>query len=497
MSSPLFVTACIIGTGLWFAMGITRNKPSLPYPPGPRQLPIFGNAFDVNPKDPHITYTEWGKTYGGIVYSRIFGQDIIIVNSEKLARNLAEKRSTIYSDRPHSPLFQLFGVDHTTGVLEYGREWKTHRKLLHLSLRHDFVDRYQELHLRAAHQLVKNIQQDSKSFYDYLDLYTATIALEFTYGRRLDGKDDPIISMAASLVESMTKGVTAERVGLLTALPILKYIPSWFPGAAFQDEARRCRNMMASFADVPFAKAKEQAEAGVLQPSFVSDILQQGEADESAAKETAAGIYAAAGETTSSTLKVLLLAMILNPEIQNNVHAELDAVVGKGVLPTFEDRKRLPYLQAVLFEAMRWRPIAPLGFPHATTTSDVVEGYYIPKGTIVIFNTWAMTMNEYNDPERFDPTRHLTADGQLKPDANQDNLKYFGFGRRICPGRFFAGDSMWAAAAVILSTFRFEKAKDSFGNEIEINPFFHRGALSYPAPYQCSIISRVDTEREG
>lgn len=497
ITSPLFVsTACIIVAGLGLAIRITRKKSSLPYPPGPRQLPIVGNAFDIDPKQPHLTYAEWGKAYGEIVYSRTFGQDIVIVNSEKMARILAEKRSTIYSDRPRSPLYKLFGADHMTAVLEYGNKWKIQRKLLHLSLRHDTVGRYQELHLRSARQLLENIQRDSKNFYDHLDLYTLSIALEFTYGRRMDGKNDPIISMANSLAESMTKGLTAERAGLLMALPILKYVPSWFPGAAFQDEARRCRSTMESFSDIPFSMAKEQAESGVLQPSFVSDILQQGEAEESVARETATGIYIAAGETTSSTLKTLVLAMILNPEIQDRVHAELDTVIGKGVLPTFEDRERLPYLQAVLLEIMRWHPVAPLGAPHATTTSDVVEGYYIPEGAIVIFNTWAMVNNEYNDPERFDPTRHLTADGQLKPDAMQDNSKYFGFGRRICPGRFFANDSLWAAAAVILSAFRFEKAKDSSGNEIEINPVFHHGALSYPSSFQCSITSRVGTECE-
>ncbi|KAI6042932.1 cytochrome P450 [Pisolithus marmoratus] len=525
-------TACIIVVAFWFAVRFIRKKSRLPYPPGPRQLPIVGNAFDIDLKEPYVTYTEWGKIYGELVYSRIFGQDIIIVNSEKMARILAETRSTIYSDRPHSPLYRLFGADHITAFLEYGSEWKTHRKLLHLSLRHDTVDRYQELHLRGARQLLENIQRDSKGFYGHFDLYTVSVALEFTYGQMMDGKNDSIISIATSLAQNMTKGMTAERVGLLTALPILKYVPSWFPGAELQEEARKCRNMIASFSDIYFAKAKEQAEAGVLQASFVSDILQQGETEELAARQAAIGIYIAAGESvgvydslhaiddklalqTSSTLKVLVLAMILNPEIQNRVHAELDAVVGKGVLPTFEDRERLPYLQAVLFEVMRWHPITPLGASHATTASDIVEGYYIPRGTcilydmictrgahlnttgtIVIFNAWAMKNNDYDHPERFDPTRYLTADEKLTPDAMQDNSKFFGFGRRICPGRFFAYDALWAAAAVILSTFRFEKARDSFGNEIEINPVFPHGVLSYPSPYQCSIISRVDTACE-
>ncbi|KAI6128866.1 cytochrome P450 [Pisolithus croceorrhizus] len=465
--------ACVTAIGLWLAIRIASKRSGPPYPPGPKRLPIIGNAFDIDLKEPHVTYTKWANIYGDIVYSRIFGQDIVIVNSERMARLLADQRSSIYSDRPHSPIYRLFGTHHMTPVLEYGKEWKTQRKLLHLSLRHDVIDRYQELHLRSAHELLKNIQQDSKNFYDHFDLYTGSVALEFTYGRKVNGKNDPIITMAAGLAGIMGKGITSERVGLLTALPILEYVPSWFPGASFQDEARTCRDLVTSFSDYPFSIAKRQAEAGGLLPSFISDMLGQGEVEESDAKETAT----AAAETTSSTLKVLVLAMILNPEIQKKVHAELDAVIGKGVLPTFEDRERLPYLQAVLYEVMRWHPALPLGIPHATTANDIVDGYYIPKGTLVIFNTWSMANNEYNGPERFDPTRYLTADGKLKPDAKQDNSKFFGFGRRMCPGRFFADDSLWAGAAMILSTFRFEKAKDAFGKEIEVVPIFRHGVV--------------------
>ncbi|KAI6108175.1 cytochrome P450 [Pisolithus sp. B1] len=454
--------ACVTVVGTWLAIRIISKRSGPPYPPGPKRLPIVGNAFDINLKEPHITYTEWGNIYGEIVYSRIFGQDIVIVNSERMARHLSEQR---------------FGAHRMVAVREYGKEWKTQRKLLHLSLRHDIIDRYQELHLRSARQLLEDIQQDSKDFYNHLDLYTASVALEFTYGRKMDGKNDPVIKMATGLAEIMMKGMTAERAGLLTALPIrncctVEYVPSWFPGASFQDQARRCRDMVASFSEFPFSIAKRQSEAGGLLPSFVSDVLDQEEVKESDAKETATGIYIAAGESTSSTLKVLVLAMILNPEIQDEVHAELDAVVGRGMLPTFEDRERLPYLQAVLYEVT----VTPstelvtmthvIGVPHATMASDIVGGYYIPKGGR------AMVNNDYSDPEHFDPTRHLTADGKLRPDAKPGSSKYFGFGRRICPGRFFAVDSLWAAAAVILSAFRFEKARDAFGKEIEIEPVF-------------------------
>lgn len=495
MAASLFSVSavCAIVIALWFALRTTRRPVGLPYPPGPKRPPIAGNAFDINFKEPYLTYTEWGKIYGDLVYSRIFGQDFLIVNSENTARLLADQRSSIYSDRPHSPIYRLFGIHHMTPGLQYGSEWKTQRKLLHLSLRNDVVDRYQDMHLRSAHRLLENVRRDSKNFYEHFDLYTGGLALEFTYGRRIEGKDDPIISLANRLADVMSKGITGERIGLLTALPMLTCVPLWFPGAKFQHEARHCRNLVAAFSELPFAAAKKQAETSGLQPSFVSDILTQGGEDESAAKVTATGVYLAAAESSSATLKILVLAMILNPGVQDMVHAELDAVVGGGALPTFEDRERLPYLQAVLYEVMRWRPAFPLGVPHFTTTSDVFEGYYIPKGTVVIFNTWGMSNREYSDPERFDPTRHLDADGKLKPEAKQNSSKYFGFGRRACPGRFFADDALWAATAVILSAFRFEKAKDSLGNDIEVVPVFRPGVISHPAPFQCSIVSRFPT----
>lgn len=63
-SSLSMAAACAIMIGLWLAFRMIRGKPDLPYPPGPIQLPIIGNALDIDLKEPHVRYTEWGKTYG-------------------------------------------------------------------------------------------------------------------------------------------------------------------------------------------------------------------------------------------------------------------------------------------------------------------------------------------------------------------------------------------------------------------------------------------------
>jgi cytochrome P450 len=71
-----------------------------------------------------------------------------------------------------------------------------------------------------------------------------------------------------------------------------------------------------------------------------------------------------------SVLHTLILAMVLYPEVQTKAHAEIDAVVGRGIVPAFEDRKQLPYLEAVLCETMRWNPIATLGHNFIKHASD-------------------------------------------------------------------------------------------------------------------------------
>ena len=88
--------------------------------------------------------------------------------------------------------------------------------------------------------------------------------------------------------------------------------------------------------------------------------------------------------------------MVLHPEVQAKAQAEIDRVIGKDRLPDFDDRPALPYVDAILRETLRWYPVVPLGpyiitllfnfltvlsgVPHATTTSDVYNGYFIPKG---------------------------------------------------------------------------------------------------------------------
>src|SRR5579863_6175656 len=148
--------------------------------------------------------------------------------------------------------------------------------------------------------------------------------------------------------------------------------------------------------------------------------------------------------------------MIAFPEVQRRAQAELDAVVGRDRLPTFDDAPRLPFVRAIIEEVLRWRPSLPLGVPHAATEADWYEGMFIPKGTVCIPNVWHCNHDHAvfgEDADEFRPGRHLDEHGELLSGSAgtiQVGHVTFGFGRRICEGVQLANNTLFITTAWIL-----------------------------------------------
>lgn len=93
-----------------------------------------------------------------------------------------------------------------------------------------------------------------------------------------------------------------------------------------------------------------------------------------------------------SSLSALFLALASNPDVQRKAQEELDSVIGSDRLPTLADQDNLPYIAAIAKEIGRWHPVAPLGFTHVTSRDDEYDGYFIPKGTYVMANSWCVPL---------------------------------------------------------------------------------------------------------
>jgi len=190
-------------------------------------------------------------------------------------------------------------------------------------------------------------------------------------------------------------------------------------------------------------------------------------------------------------VQALFLAMVLYPEVQKKAQEEIDAVMGPSRLPDFHDRPSLPYINAIVKESMRWHLVLPLGVPHMSTNDDEYNGYYIPKGTIMIVNAWSMMHDPevFNDPMVFQPERYLK-DGENDPDVRDPDSAVFGFGRRICPGRHLSDNSLYLIVSRLLAVYDIKPAIDDQGDTVGVKPEFSDGLLSFPVPFKCVITPR-------
>ncbi|TFK73308.1 cytochrome P450 [Pluteus cervinus] len=478
---------------LWLLSKVARKPRHPPYPPSPKTpWPIIGNALHVPRLRPWLTYRTWGKENDNkIFHLEALGQHIIVLNDIDDAIELMEKRSSLYSDRPHMPLLSLMGMDINAGLLPYGDVWRQHRKVYQQGFRKEIVGSYHPIINEKCTKFLQRMMAQPEGLKEHSEFYTASIILSIVYGHEFDSSDDPILVTTKRAIELSSPEFVSGSL-LINSFPVLLNIPKWLPGGGFHDVAAESRKALHDMVEMPYEVVMSRMQSGDNKPSLLQDLLEKqrakGTYDISVLKNVAGIAFAAGVETTETTLESLFLALAMYPEVQKKARAEILRVIGTTRLPAFEDRPALPYIEALCREVHRWRPAVPAGVPHATTHDDIYQGYFIPKGSLIFFNTWGMTQNQdiYPEPEVFKPERFLDADGSLNDD---DRHVVFGFGRRLCPGRHLAIDVIWLTAARIIAAFELSNPRDPVtGQSIDLDVHQYTGDLfSHPPRYVCTI----------
>jgi len=133
---------------------------------------------------------------------------------------------------------------------------------------------------------------------------------------------------------------------------------------------------------------------------------------------------------------------------------ELDQVCGNSV-PQLADRASLPYTEAVLMEAQRLSSIAPFTVPHYALRDTEIQGYFIPKGSIVQLNLHSVLndKNTWKDVDTFCPERHLDINGKI---VKTDHFYPFGLGKRMCSGEALAKNTYFLFTATLVKLFQFK-----------------------------------------
>ncbi|KAI9431010.1 cytochrome P450 [Lactarius psammicola] len=472
-----------------------RRRRGLPYPPGPPGWPVIGNVLDVPPTSPWLAHTEFSKKYGHIVYYCFLGKDIVMLNTIKAIKDLFEKRGDVYSDRPFFPFIDMMDWYWQLQLKRYGEDWRQGRKLLDRSLRPTGAAAYRPTQQARARVLLTRLLATPNQWRDHVELFQGELILDMTYGYEVKGRDDRKLDVAVRMNEFAIKTFHPGAL-LVNDLAFLRHIPAWLPYISYEPLAQIGRNLGLEMVYEPMRFVRESIASGTARPSLALEHLQEIEklsgSDRSSAEkilvDVLGSLYAAGADTTVSSMMTFLIACLLHPDVQKKARDEIDAVVGRERLPAFEDRPRLPFVDAMCKEVLRWRPVVPLGVPHAATEDDVYEGFFIPKGAVVVGNTWAIFRDPsiYPEPDAFKPERFINPDGSLRDDPLLSSA--FGYGKRICPGRHVVDSTLFIYAASLLSVFRIESMQD--GQEKRPEYEYSGGIVSHPKPFACSITPR-------
>ncbi|KAF9454479.1 cytochrome P450 [Macrolepiota fuliginosa MF-IS2] len=433
-------------------------------PPGPAPGILGDNRWNVPFYQPWKRYNEWHRIFGDVISFWLGGTPIIVLGSLQAATDVLDKRGNIYSSRPRNIMGGELLSGGMRGVgMPYGPRWRNWRALMHAGLSIEASQDYKPLQSLESKVLLGDLldAKCSEQYALHVRRYAISIVSSVAYGRRVKNMSDQMVKENQEIDLYLSKAMDLSHSWVDT-WPFLLHLPKCLQW--FRREPERMRERDTKVYLGLLNEVRERIANGTGIPSIASRALEKSTNWGLNDVEIAYALSAPwqAGVTTSvSIYHIFIMAMLCNPAVMRKAQEELDHVVGTDRLPEFDDMYLLPYTQAIVKETLRWRPILPLGVAHSNTCDDVYDGMFIPKGSRIHANVYAMAQDPkmFPDADSFQPERFL--DGKL-PTFTAG----FGFGRRMCPGMSIAMNSFSVIFARTLWAFDILPPLNEFGKPI-------------------------------
>ncbi|GJJ15705.1 hypothetical protein Clacol_009983 [Clathrus columnatus] len=456
---------------VWKVVSFLLNRSNTKrLPPGPPGLPFIGNALQIY-KDAWLIFTGWREKYGDLIYIHVANQPIIIINSHEIAAELLEKRANIYSSRPNwiaacdimcGGLFSIF--------IKYNDLWRRMRRAGYETVNVQAAAAYYPIQTKCTLDLIKDLVAEPNKWERAMKKCTGTAAIQFTYGANAPLK--PTFSKFANFIARIIRAAIP-GIYFVDLFPWMRHLPNII--APWKRQAEGWYKEDNEFFEGLYNNVKENVLAGNEQPCITSTLVNQANRhnlDDHQAAWLSGTLCVAGTDTTVASLMWFMIAMMQFPEVQEKAQKELDEVVGRDRLPTWEDRDNLVYLEALIREVLRWRPMVPL---------------------VCLPNAWGMNHDPAvhgPDVATFNPDRHLTSDRKIiiRPECPEGHVT-FGFGKRICIGRYVAKNSLYIEIAGMLWALRLTPKRDASGKPIlpGLHESLFEGLLVRPIPFDCDI----------
>ncbi|XP_076818635.1 vitamin D 25-hydroxylase-like [Clavelina lepadiformis] len=472
----LFSILVLHGIVVWY-----RRPPKSA--PGPRGVPVFGNAFFLG-KEAHKTFRDWGKKYGKVMNVRLGSKDWIILNDFPTLQKAVVKQQATFSGVATSPMFwELTGGNYGLAFVDYTPRWVTHRRHLVSTLRRfEIGKRSMETKiLIEASQLTEFLHSTNGKALDIGDLLhkmTTNILCHALFGKRFE-YNNPTLCSLVDIISVMVSEELGKPMQTALLFPWVRYVP---PVSKSCDKILDWRIRMLDLIDEVVVEHEKSYDEDDMR-DFIDCYLKEMKAGKEhfTRKQLLyeiSDLFLAGTDTTSNTLRWCLHVFLHYPETQSKLRKAIFDVLGPTGNVNISHETEIPYVQAFIYEVLRFHPLLGMGY-RSTTQDTELEGYSIPKGTPVIANLWAVLRDPdfWHEPETFNPDRFIDEKGNFfKP----SHVIPFNLGGRQCPGERLARMELFLYLVTMVQ--RFEVLPDPEATELPTKDVIIGGGLFFSPP---------------
>nr|AJD25155.1 cytochrome P450 CYP71AT91 [Salvia miltiorrhiza] len=460
----LVILLLILAASLLFLFHRRKTVQKSPPPPGPRGLPFIGSILQLDPAAPHIYLWKLSLKYGPLMSMKLGSVPVIVVSSSDIAKQVLKTHDLVFSSRPKLlGQHKLFYKGLDVAFAPYSDSWRETRKIcvVHL-LSIKRVQSFRPTREEEVSRMVTNLSAGSGRVANLtavmLDL-TSTLICRVAFGKERDEGESRMRSRFDELmIESQ-----AVQAGFAF---VSDYLP-WFGWVdrlngmiakldrVFKDLDDFLEELIQQHLDPNRPKSKN--------PNILELLIQLKNENSSSlaltwdhVKAILMDIFVAGTDTGAATVIWAMTALIKNPETMKRLQKEMSELVGERRQVDEDDLAKLPYLSAVVKEALRLFPPAPLLLPRESIQSCNINGYAIPAKTLVFVNAWAIARdpNSWENPDEFVPERFLNSG--IDVIGTDFEVIPFGAGRRGCPGIAMGLATVELALANLVHSFHWE-----------------------------------------
>ncbi|KAL9244066.1 hypothetical protein vseg_017878 [Gypsophila vaccaria] len=447
-------------------------------------LPIIGHLYVL--KEPITeTFANLASRYGPVLALRFGSRLSLMVSSPAAAEECLSKNDIVFCNRPSGFLAgKYLGYDYTSlNWAPYGPHWRnlrrisaveilsSHRLQSLASIRADEVKRLIQRLRQCAnpYKTTSSNNSDVVVMKPLLFNTTMNVMTRMIFGKRYyDEEGDGEAERFREMVEGTFRLFNQVCIGDM--VPYLKWL-DWKKVREFKEFKVKREVLMRELTEEHKREIKRINNNGdvncehnqVIKKPLIQVLLglQENEPEyytDDVILGTILDLLVGGSDTSAGTMEWALALLLNNPQVLEKAQYEIDNFLGYERLIEETDLAHLPYLRSIITETLRMYPAAPLLVPHESSQDCDVQGYHIPRGTMLQVNLWAIQ----NDPNLWDDPRSFRPERFEGVDCYKIGYKMmpFGSGRRSCPGEGLAVRVVGLAIGCLIQCFEWERVGD-------------------------------------